>query len=76
MPAPERNRAFSQALGRELHRPAFMPAPAFALRMLLGELSVLLLGGQRAMPTRLQEAGFSFRFTHLDVALADLLGHH
>ena len=75
-PTPERNRAFSQALGRELHRPAFMPAPAFALRMLLGELSVLLLGGQRAMPMRLQEAGFSFRFTHLDVALADLLGHH
>lgn len=75
-PTPERNRAFSQALGRELHRPAFMPAPAFALRALLGELSVLLLGGQRAVPTRLQEAGFSFRFTHLDVALADLLGHH
>jgi uncharacterized protein (TIGR01777 family) len=73
-PTPERNRAFSQALGRELHRPAFMPAPAFALRALLGELSVLLLGGQRAVPTRLQEAGFSFRFTHLDVALADLLG--
>ncbi|MFZ3152935.1 TIGR01777 family oxidoreductase [Pseudomonas sp.] len=73
-PTPERNRAFSQALGRELHRPAFMPAPAFALRVLLGELSVLLLGGQRALPTRLQAAGFSFRFTHLDVALADLLG--
>lgn len=73
-PTPERNRAFSQALGRELHRPAFMPAPAFVLRVLLGELSVLLLGGQRAMPTRLQAAGFSFRFTHLDVALADLLG--
>lgn len=75
-PTPERNRAFSQALGRELHRPAFMPAPAFALRLALGELSELLLGGQRALPTRLQDAGFSFRFTHLDVALADLLGHH
>ena len=75
-PTPERNRDFSRALGRELHRPAFMPAPAFALRLLLGELSELLLGGQRALPTRLQEEGFSFRFTHLDVALADLLGHH
>ena len=75
-PTPERNRAFSQALGRVLHRPAFMPAPTFVLRVLLGELSVLLLGGQRAMPTRLQAAGFSFRFTQLDVALADLLGHH
>lgn len=73
-PTPERNRAFSQVLGRQLHRPACMPAPAFALRLLLGELAVLLLGGQRAMPTRLQAAGFRFRFTHLDVALADLLG--
>lgn len=73
-PNPVRNREFSQALGRELHRPAFMPAPAFALRLALGELSELLLGGQRALPTRLLAAGFSFRFTHLDVALADLLG--
>lgn len=73
-PQPVRNREFSQALGRELHRPAFMPAPAFALRLALGELSELLLGGQRALPTRLQAEGFSFRFTHLDVALADLLG--
>lgn len=73
-PTPERNRAFSQALGRELHRPAFIPAPAFVLRLALGELAELLLGGQRALPTRLQDQGFSFRFTHLDVALADLLG--
>src|SRR3990167_9263276 len=73
-PQPVRNREFSQALGRELHRPAFMPAPAFALRLALGELSELLLGGQRPLPTRLQAEGFSFRFTHLDVALADLLG--
>ena len=73
-PTPVRNREFSQALGREVHRPAFMPAPAFVLRLALGELSELLLGGQRALPTRLQAEGFSFRFTHLDVALADLLG--
>ena len=56
-------------------RPAILPMPAFVLRAGLGELSELLLGGQRAVPTRLLEAGFSFRFTHLDVALADLLGH-
>jgi uncharacterized protein len=74
-PQPERNRAFSQALGRELHRPAFIPAPAFVLRLLLGELAVLLLGGQRAVPARLQEAGFNFRFTDLDAALTDLLSH-
>lgn len=73
-PNPVRNREFAQALGRALHRPAFMPAPAFALKLGLGELSVLLLGGQRALPTRLQAQGFTFRFTHLDAALADLLG--
>ncbi|MGB4075283.1 TIGR01777 family oxidoreductase [Pseudomonas sp.] len=75
-PTPVRNREFSQALGRALHRPAFLPAPAFALRLGLGELSGLLLGGQRALPLRLSAAGFSFRFTQLDVALADLLSHH
>lgn len=75
-PQPERNGEFARALGRELHRPVILPVPAFVLRTALGELSGLLLGGQRAMPTRLQKAGFSFRFIHLDVALADLLGPH
>ncbi|MFI8744832.1 TIGR01777 family oxidoreductase [Pseudomonas sp. NPDC077186] len=75
-PQPVRNAEFARALGQALHRPAILPAPAFALRAGLGELSELLLGGQRAVPTRLLEAGFSFRFTHLDVALADLLGQH
>lgn len=75
-PQPVRNRQFSQALGRALGRPAIMPAPAFVLRLLLGELAGLLLGGQRALPIRLQQAGFSFRFTHLDAALEDLLGRH
>ncbi|OZB32057.1 MAG: TIGR01777 family protein [Pseudomonas sp. 34-62-33] len=75
-PIPVRNAEFSKALGQALSRPTLLPAPAFMLRAGLGEMSELLLGGQRAMPTRLLEAGFSFRFTHLDVALADLLGHH
>ncbi len=75
-PLPVRNAEFSKALGQALSRPALLPAPAFVLRAGLGEMSELLLGGQRALPTRLLEAGFSFRFTHLDVALADLLGHH
>ena len=75
-PRPVRNREFARALGLELHRPAILPAPAFVLRTALGELSGLLLGGQHALPTRLQEAGFTFRFTHLDAALADLLGQH
>ncbi|BCG26944.1 NAD-dependent dehydratase [Pseudomonas tohonis] len=72
-PHPARNRDFTRSLGRALGRPAFLPAPAFALRLLLGEMSILLLGGQRALPTRLLEAGFTFRFTDLDTALADVL---
>ncbi|MEA9996248.1 MULTISPECIES: TIGR01777 family oxidoreductase [unclassified Pseudomonas] len=75
-PYPVRNREFAKTLGTVLHRPAFMPLPAFALRALLGEMSVLLLGGQRAQPARLQEAGFTFSFTDLNAALNDVLGRH
>ncbi len=75
-PAPVRNRDFAKTLASVLHRPSFMPMPAVALRLLLGELSILLLGGQRARPDRLQEAGFTFRFTDLRAALENLLGRH
>ncbi|TDV55507.1 hypothetical protein EC919_10350 [Pseudomonas graminis] len=75
-PAPARNRDFAKTLASVLHRPSFMPMPAVALRLLLGELSILLLGGQRARPDRLQEAGFTFRFTDLRAALENLLGRH
>ncbi len=73
-PQPVRNKAFAQALGRVLHRPAVLPLPGLLLRVGLGELSVLLLGGQRAVPRRLLEAGFRFSFADLDSALDDLLG--
>ncbi|WP_223461144.1 MULTISPECIES: TIGR01777 family oxidoreductase [unclassified Pseudomonas] len=73
-PKPVRNREFAKALGDVLHRPAFMPMPAFALRVGLGELSLLLLGGQRATPVRLLQAGFTFQFTELRAALDDLSG--
>jgi uncharacterized protein (TIGR01777 family) len=72
-PAPVRNREFAKTLGAILHRPAFMPMPAMALRLLMGELSILLLGGQRARPTRLLDAGFTFRFTDLRTALEHIL---
>lgn len=75
-PSPARNRDFAKTLASVLHRPSFMPMPAVALRLLLGELSILLLGGQRARPGRLQEAGFTFRFTDLRAALENLLGRH
>lgn len=71
-PHPVRNREFAKTLGRVLHRPAFMPMPALALKVGLGELSGLLLGGQKAIPERLLAAGFTFQFTELHAALEDL----
>jgi uncharacterized protein (TIGR01777 family) len=73
-PKPVRNREFAKALGSVLHRPTFMSMPAFALKVGLGELSLLLLGGQRATPVRLLQAGFTFKFTDLRAALDDLSG--
>jgi NAD dependent epimerase/dehydratase family enzyme len=71
-PKPVRNREFAKTLGSVLHRPTFMPMPALVLKVGLGELSLLLLGGQKAVPARLLEAGFTFQFTDLRAALDDL----
>ena len=74
--APEavRNADFTQTLARTLHRPAVLPAPAWALRLALGEMSVLLLGGQRLVPRRTQQTGFAWRYPGLAGALKQLLG--
>ncbi|MBI9085620.1 MAG: TIGR01777 family oxidoreductase [Desulfobacterales bacterium] len=72
-PNPVRNRDMARSLGRLLNRPSIMPAPAFALRLAMGELASVLLVSQRAVPERLTTSGFVFRFTGLDAALADLL---
>jgi uncharacterized protein (TIGR01777 family) len=71
-PAPATNAAFTRALARVLHRPALFVAPGFVLRLILGEMAILVLGGQRLAPRRLLEAGFRFRFPELAPALADL----
>jgi uncharacterized protein len=69
-PEPVTNAAFSRALGRALHRPAFMPAPGFALKLLLGEMAdALLLSGQRAVPAKADREGFTFRYQRVDDAL-------
>ncbi|MFV3403738.1 MULTISPECIES: TIGR01777 family oxidoreductase [Pseudomonas] len=73
-PEPVRNRNFAKALGRALHRPAVLPVPALLLKAGLGELSTLLLGGQRARPVRLLAAGFTFRYNDLQSALDELSG--
>ena len=69
-PHPVTNAEFTRALGRAMHRPAFMPAPAFALRIALGEMAdALLLSGQNAVPARAERLGFTFRYSTLDAAL-------
>lgn len=70
-PAPARNRDFARTLGRVLHRPTFMPTPAFALRIALGSemADEMLLGGQRVFPKRAQDEGFAFAYPDLDASL-------
>lgn len=72
-PHPVTNREFTRALGKAVHRPTLFPVPAMVLRLALGELSTLLLEGQRALPARLQEAGFDFEHPELDEALHSLV---
>ena len=72
-PQPVTNQEMTQALAERLGRPAFMAVPAFALKLALGEMSTIVLKGQRALPRRLQEEGFEFRYPVLESALADLL---
>jgi uncharacterized protein (TIGR01777 family) len=72
-PDPVRQRDFARTLGRVLRRPAFMPAPAFMLRLMLGEVAGGLLASLYVLPERAQEAGYSFRFTELEHALRDIL---
>lgn len=74
-PEPVRNRDFARALGRALHRPAFMPTPAFALRLIFGEMAgEMLLGGQRVLPSRTTAAGFSFSYPTLEASLRHVFG--
>lgn len=74
-PNPVTNKEFTKVLAKVLSRPAFLPAPAFGLRLMLGELAdALLLGGQRVLPKQLEATGYQFRHTDLEDALRHLLG--
>ena len=73
-PYPARNEQFSALLGEVLHRPAFMRVPAGVVRLLMGESAVLVLGGQRAVPRKLEDAGFVYSHQDLKEALEDVLG--
>jgi uncharacterized protein len=72
-PASVSNEEFAHTLGAVMHRPARVRMPAAALRLLFGEMSHLLLSGQKVIPARLQEAGFIFRHPELRGALEHLL---
>ena len=61
-PYPVRNKELAKAIGKALHRPSFMPAPAFMIKLLFGEFGSVILKGQRVVPRRLLESGFSFQY--------------
>jgi NAD dependent epimerase/dehydratase family enzyme len=68
-PSPVTNLEFAQTLGRVLRRPAIVPAPAFALRLALGDLADVVLGGQRVLPAKAQSLEFDFQYPELERAL-------
>jgi uncharacterized protein (TIGR01777 family) len=73
-PTPVRNDEFTRSLARTLHRPAFLPVPAFALQVLFGEGAIVVTEGQRVLPTRTKATGYSFKYETIDAAFAALLG--
>jgi uncharacterized protein (TIGR01777 family) len=74
-PNPTTNAEFTQILAKCLNRPALLPVPAWLLKILLGEMSALLLGSQRVLPERLLALGFKFQFEDLAAALNDAIAH-
>lgn len=72
-PNPLKNKDFAKTIGRIMNRPAFMPAPPFAIKLALGEIAAIVLDGRRAMPQKLQKDGFEFNYPKADAALMDLL---
>jgi uncharacterized protein len=72
-PEPVTNKAFAKALGRAVNRPAVAPIPGFSLKLLYGEMSHVVLTGQRMVPGRAAELGYEFQHPDLDEALRDTL---
>ncbi|HWQ34151.1 MAG TPA: TIGR01777 family oxidoreductase [Blastocatellia bacterium] len=68
------NAEFTEALARVLHRPAFFAAPAFGLKLVMGEMAAVVLASQRAVPQAVLEAGYKFRYPELRSALTDIFG--
>jgi uncharacterized protein (TIGR01777 family) len=73
-PEPVTNAELSRTLGRVLRRPAVLPVPAIALKVLYGEMAQIVTTGQRVLPARLEQLGYAFRHPELEAALRDVLG--
>lgn len=71
-PQPVRNKELAKALGAALHRPSFLPAPGFMIKLVLGEFGSVILKGQRVIPKRLLEQGFTFQYPDITTALKSL----
>lgn len=72
-PQPVRNADLGKAIGRVLHRPSFLPAPGFMIKLILGEFGSVLLEGQRVIPRRLLDAGFKFKYPDIENALKNII---
>lgn len=72
-PNPVRNKELARWLGAIMGRPAFLPAPGFMLKLVLGEFGSILLKGQRVLPRKLLQAGFSFSYPEIDRALRQVI---
>jgi hypothetical protein len=72
-PQAVRYKTFARTLGQQLGRPSFMKTPAFVLKLIAGEMGSTLLSSQRAVPAKLEQAGFSFRYPELDAALGEIV---
>ena len=68
-PEPATNKELSKSLGRALHRPAFAPVPGFAVKVLYGQMAMIVTTGARVVPTRLEKLGYEFRRPDLDEAM-------
>ena len=73
-PEPVTNKEFSKALGKTLHRPAFAPVPALAIKTLYGEMAMIVTGGVRMVPKRLEDLGYDFKHPDLSEALDRAVG--
>jgi len=73
-PNPVTNKEFAQTIGKVMGRPSFIPVPEFAFRTMFGEVSTVVVDGQRVVPKRLQELGYQFKFPELEPAIRNILG--